>query len=226
VALASRWLKADVSLAQLDWEAITGAKSGRQLGIHHVLNAEFRRKRSVELSDEDLHTLQQLHDETKAFLAAQLLPIAQPYHLQTPLYLPQMDIVHFHPHDKEQMLHHDIHRGDTAQQRWSVLFYLHDTISTAVPMQPLSILKALWNPRLSEKEKKKLCNPNLWAGLPVSAGTILLMQQSTAHYGVPDITEERIVLFTIISPNADQNQTVWQRRYAKMQKPSKEIQSD
>ena len=160
-------------------------------------------------------------------MKGKLLPIAQPHHdASTQLYLPLMDIVHYRVGDKEQLLHHDVNQRNKSEQRWSVLLFLHSTISTALPQQPLAELERLWAKNLSTKEKKSLTNPNLWATTPVKAGTILLFKQSTAHYGLSDPVRERIAVFSILSPNPDTNQTVWQQRYAKMHKAPKDIVED
>lgn len=218
-AIAERWIDADKLLAGFDWEKITGVKSGRQLGIHRILSEEYK----VALEDDAVQMLKELYDDTKEYLKEKLLPIALPHHeTGTQLFLPLMDLVHYRVGEKEQLLHHDATQQNKAEQRWSVLFFLHNTISTSLPQQPLAVLDRLWAKKLSAKEKKSLTNPNLWASTPVPAGTILLFKQCTAHYGVPDPVRERIVLFSILSPNPDTNQTVWQRRYTKMHKTSKD----
>jgi len=130
-------------------------------------------------------------------------------------FIPTMKLLNYNKRAKRQKLHNDIEHLEDAVQRWSVIFFLHDTIATAMPTGDAEELKKLWQwDSLSKEQKDYLSNHKRWACYSVRKGAILIFRQTVAHFGVPDPRRNRTALFALISPTNDKGQHDFQPVYA------------
>ena len=135
----------------------------------------------------------------------------------SPLHLAAMKMVRHHPGERDQDVHMDVPELDAAKKRWSMLFYPHATMSTAVPrlsakqMAPAFLRSATATPD-QQLVCDQLCNKKNFVSMPVQPGDILAFRASVAHYGVAAMgSDDRIVVYALFSPDDNPYQDEEQR---------------
>jgi hypothetical protein len=116
----------------------------------------------------------------------------------------------------EQEIHYDIPEYDQAIQCITVLIYLTDTLSTAVPTQSMKELRHCF----TEGEKKptaaalKFLSRDKFYTERVTPGTMLVLNSAIPHFGVanPD-KHDRYVLFLLFFPSSLSMPDTEEQRY-------------
>jgi hypothetical protein len=123
----------------------------------------------------------------------------------------QFKVLSAAPGKGRQVLHWDIQRPEPHQpgaNTISVIMYCTPCQSTAVPRFPASQLN--WPPEEKDRLQAKafLLEDQFYHSVPVQAGTLLLMRQSTPHFGMANTNQrcDRVVLFDMLSPETTDNQ--------------------
>ena len=205
LALARRWqsLSDQRKVTRLGaWADLVAVGSGQQLDVLAQTESDFKN----------------LVGETEQLFRNVLPPYfldqyAEENRTQV-FHIPAMKMLFYDRAADEQTLHHDVCELAVAKQRWSVIFYLQDTISTAMPTHDADRLQKLWSfESLSPVEREELTDKKHWTSFNVRAGSILIFRQTVAHFGVPDPKKNRAVIFALISPSNAKGQDEFQSIY-------------
>jgi hypothetical protein len=118
--------------------------------------------------------------------------------------------------DGEQIVHFDIIEYDLATQCYTVIFYLTDTISTAVPIAPLADLRDCFTEgekHPSPSAKAKLVDEKLHTKR-VTAGSSMIINCACPHRGKANPDERtRFVLFLNYYPSQMKAPDTEEQRY-------------
>jgi transposase len=133
------------------------------------------------------------------------------------LHLAAMKIVRHRPGGKDQDVHMDVPELSGAKKRWSMLFYPHATMSTAVPrLSAKQMAPAFLRSATASADQQfvcdQLCDKKNFISLPVQPGNILAFRATVAHYGVAAMgSDDRIVVYALFSPDDESLQDEEQR---------------
>ena len=114
-----------------------------------------------------------------------------------------------------QEIHYDITTYDQAIKCFTVLIYLTDTLSTAIPTLPMSEMRHCFTDgeKRPSPEALKFLSREKFQSKRVIAGDMLVLNCAVPHYGVANPDEQdRYVLFLLYYPsNSDMPDTEQQR---------------
>jgi hypothetical protein len=118
--------------------------------------------------------------------------------------------------DGLQEIHYDIPVYDRAIKCFTVLIYLTDTLSTALPILPLDVIRHCF----TDGEKRpsaaalKFLSRDKFQSVRVTAGDGLVLNCVTPHYGVANPDEkDRYVLFLLFYPSTSPTPDTEEQRY-------------
>jgi hypothetical protein len=103
-----------------------------------------------------------------------------------------------------QEIHYDITVYARAIKCYTVLMYLTDTLSTAIPLLPLADLRHTFTEgeKLPSAASRKFLSRDKFQSERVTAGDMLVFNCAVPHYGVANPDEhDRYVLFLCFSPS-------------------------
>lgn len=121
------------------------------------------------------------------------------------------------PGQGRQLVHYDVTRYKDALQRYAVLLYCTETLSTAVPKLGAATMRPLFTEgeELSSEQHaraEELCVEANFLSCPVQAGATLVFSTTTPHYGVRNTAStDRVVLYALFSPSDEPGQDDTQR---------------
>jgi hypothetical protein len=131
--------------------------------------------------------------------------------LQERAHLVDVKLMIAQPRQPAQEVHWDSPRGPDEPDKYSIILYCTQTMSTAVPL--FSNQRSLSTPGLDAVERRTIFsllkkNPYHYHSVTVQPGDVLVMQQSVPHYAPRHLGKgERIVLYDMMSddPNVLQD---------------------
>ena len=135
----------------------------------------------------------------------------------SPLHLAAMKMVRHRPGGRDQDVHMDVPELDAAKKRWSMLFYPHATMSTAVPrLSAKQMAPAFLRSASASADQQlvcdQLCDKKNFISMPAQPGNILAFRATVAHYGVAATgSDDRIVVYALFSPDDESLQDEEQR---------------
>jgi hypothetical protein len=116
----------------------------------------------------------------------------------------------------EQGIHYDIPEYERAVQCYTVLLYLTDTLSTAIPTLSMKELRRCF----TEGEKRpsaaalKFLSRDKFLSQRVTAGTMLVLNSAVPHFGVANPDEyDRYLLFLLFFPSSFPMPDTEEQRY-------------
>lgn len=115
-----------------------------------------------------------------------------------------------------QEIHYDIIEYARAIKCYTVLMYLTDTLSTAIPLLPLADLRDTFTEgdKLPSAAARKFLSRDKFQSERVTAGDVLVFNCAVPHYGVANPDEhDRYVLFLCFSPANSPSPDTEQQRY-------------
>ena len=134
----------------------------------------------------------------------------------TPLRLAAMKLLRSSKGEGLQEIHYDITVYNRAIKCFTVLIYLTDTLSTAVPTLPLKELRHTFTDgeKLPSASARKFLSRDKFKSERVTAGDMLVLNCAVPHYGEanPD-QNDRYVLFLCFFPSASTPPDTEQQRY-------------
>jgi len=121
------------------------------------------------------------------------------------------------PGNGQQPVHYDVPSYEDAMQRYAVLMYCTETMSTAVPMLDAATMRpAFINGEEQTAEQKIetewLCTESNFISIPVQPGATLAFSSAVPHYEVRNqANTDRVVLYALFSPSEEPGQDDTQR---------------
>ena len=115
-----------------------------------------------------------------------------------------------------QEIHYDITEYARAIKCYTVLMYLTDTLSTAIPILPLADLRHTFTEgeKLPSAAARKFLSRDKFQSERVTAGDMLVFNCGVPHYGVANPDEhDRYVLFLCFSPSNAPTPDTEEQRY-------------
>jgi len=115
-----------------------------------------------------------------------------------------------------QEIHYDITTYDQAIKCFTVLIYLTDTLSTAIPTLPMSEMRHCFTDgeKRPSPEALKFLSREKFQSKRVIAGDMLVLNCAVPHYGVANPDEQdRYVLFLLYYPSSSHKPDTEEQRY-------------
>ena len=135
----------------------------------------------------------------------------------TGLHVAALKLLRSAPGQGKKPAHYDVTHYKDAVQRYAVLMYCTETMSTAVPKLDAATMRPLFTDgeeltAEQQAEAEQLCAEENFLSFPVQAGATLVFSAATPHYGVRNIAStDRVVLYALFSASEEPGQDDTQR---------------
>jgi hypothetical protein len=133
------------------------------------------------------------------------------------LHIAALKLLRSAPGQGKQLVHYDTTRYEDAVQRFAVLMYCTETMSTAVPKLDAATMRPAFHDTEEPTEEQQavadaLCAEDNFLSFPVLPGATLVFPTSTPHFGVRNpASVDRVALYALFSPSDESGQDDTQR---------------
>ena len=133
------------------------------------------------------------------------------------LHIAALKLLRSAPGQGKQLVHYDTTRYEDAVQRFAVLMYCTETMSTAVPKLDAATMRPAFLDTEEPTEEQQavadaLCAEDNFLSFPVLPGATLVFPTSTPHFGVRNpASVDRVALYALFSPSDESGQDDTQR---------------
>ena len=133
------------------------------------------------------------------------------------LHIAALKLLRSAPGQGKQLVHYDTTRYEDAVQRFAVLMYCTETMSTAVPKLDAATMRPAFLDTEEPTEEQQavadaLCAEDNFLNFPVLPGATLVFPTSTPHFGVRNpASVDRVALYALFSPSDESGQDDTQR---------------
>lgn len=133
------------------------------------------------------------------------------------LHVAALKLLRSAPGQGQQPVHYDVTRYSDAVQRYAVLMYCTQTMSTAVPRLDAATMRPAFTDgeeltAAQQADAEQLCAEDNFLSFPVLPGATLVFPTSTPHFGVRNpASVDRVALYALFSPSDESGQDDTQR---------------